>query len=394
MATSLGIILILGMIGNVLFSKMKLPGLLGMLLVGMIIGPYGIELLSHETLIELGDFRKIALIVILLRAGLGLKKEQLQRVGVSAVKMSFIPGLLEGFTIAFLAMQLFGFTFPQGAVLGFIVAAVSPAVVVPRMLSFTERGLGSKRGVPTLILAGASVDDVVAITLFSAFLGIALGDVTGSITQTIVMIPVSILLGVILGVVIGFILMWSFKKYESRNTNRVIVLLSIAFLMTAFEDLLKDKIEIAALLGIMTIGFILIEKIPDVAQGLATKLNKIWIGAEILLFVLVGAQVNTSVALDSGALGLGIILIGLIARSIGVWISVAGSGFTNKEKLFAVISYTPKATVQAAIGAIPLERGLAHGEQILAIAVLAILVTAPVGAIAINYAAPRCLDED
>jgi len=382
------------MIGNLLFTKMKLPGLLGMLLVGMIIGPYGVKLLSSETLIELGDFRKIALIVILLRAGLGLRKEQLQRVGAAAVKMSFIPGLLEGFTIALLAMQLFEFTFPQGAVLGFIVAAVSPAVVVPRMLHFTERGLGSKRGVPTLILAGASVDDVVAITLFSAFLSIALGDVTGSITQTILMIPVSILLGIFLGVVVGFILMWSFKKFESRNTNRVIILLSIAFLMTAFEDLLKGKIEIAALLGIMTIGFILIEKIPAVAQGIATKLNKVWIGAEILLFVLVGAQVNTSVALDSGALGLGIIAIGLLARSVGVWISVAGSGFTTKEKLFAVVSYTPKATVQAAIGAIPLERGLAHGELILAIAVLAILITAPVGAIAINYAAPRCLDED
>ncbi len=198
MATSLGIILILGLLGNLLFTRMKLPGLLGMLLVGIVIGPHGFSLLSPETLIDLGDFRTIALIIILLRAGLGLGKKQLKQVGSAAVRMSFIPGLLEGFFIAFLSTKFFGFTFVEGGILGFVIAAVSPAVVVPRMLDFAERGLGMKRGIPTLVLAGASVDDVVAITLFSAFMGVATSEVQ-SISSTIISIPISIFLGILLG---------------------------------------------------------------------------------------------------------------------------------------------------------------------------------------------------
>lgn len=390
MATSLAIMLILGLGVNVLFTKLKLPGLLGMLILGVIVGPYVLNWLDADTLRLSGDFRKIALIIILLRAGLGISRDDLNRVGTTAIKLSCVPGIVEGFTIAFVSVKLLGFTFIEGGILGFIIAAVSPAVVVPQMLHYLDNGIGTNKGIPTLILAGSSIDDVFAITLFTTFLGLYSGTHV-NIGIQILSIPVSILLGIVLGLIMGLIMVRLFKSYYIRDTRKVLLILGVAILLTVIENALKNKLEIAGLLGVMTIGFIILEKKPEVASRLAGKFNKIWIFAEILLFVLVGAQVNISVALHAGLTGLAIIFIGLIGRSVGVILSTLGTNLNWKERMFCVISYVPKATVQAAIGAIPLGLGIPSGEVILAIAVLSILVTAPLGAIAIKASAKRLL---
>jgi solute carrier family 9B (sodium/hydrogen exchanger), member 1/2 len=391
MATSLAIIILLGLLFNTLFAKIKLPGLLGMLILGALIGPYGFNLLQPEIMNISADFRKIALIVILLRAGIGISREDLKRVGAPAIRMSCIPGIVEGFFIAFAATKFLGFSFIQGGMLGFIIAAVSPAVVVPQMLNFMEKGIGTNKGIPTLILAGASIDDVFAITIFSTFLGLYSGSQV-NIGVKLLGIPVSIILGIAAGVVIGFILVHVFNKYHIRDTKKVLLILGASTLLTTLEQIVKSKIEVASLLGVMTIGFIILEKLPQVGKRLALKFNKIWVFAEILLFVLVGAQVNVNVALNAGAVGIVVILIGLIGRSIGVIIALLKTDLNWKERLFCVIAYIPKATVQAAMGAIPLSLGVASGEIILAVAVLSILITAPIGAIAISLFAPSLLE--
>lgn len=390
MSTSLAIIILLGLLANILFTKINLPGLLGMLLLGMILGPYVLDWISSDLLRVSADFRQIALIIILLRAGMGIGSDDLRKVGSPALKLSCIPGLFEGFTIAFLSTKVLGFSFIEGGILGFIIAAVSPAVVVPAMLDFQERRLGTNKGIPTLILAGASIDDVFAITIFTTFIGLYSGSHV-NIGVQILNIPISIILGVILGTIIGFIMVRIFEKYHIRDTKKVLLILGSAILLTALEKFLKNSVEIAGLLGVMAIGFIILEKRPVVAKRLSHKFNKIWIFAEILLFVLVGAQVNISVAFNAGLNGLLIIFIGLIARSIGVIISLLGTNLNWKERLFCTIAYIPKATVQAAIGAVPLALGVKSGEIILAIAVLSILVTAPLGAIGIKATGKRLL---
>lgn len=390
MATSLAIIILLGLLANTLFTKLRMPGLLGMLIIGVIIGPYGLDLLQADIMNASADFRKIALIIILLRAGFGISVEDLNKVGKTALKMSCLPGLIEGFFIAFAATKFLGFSFIQGGLLGFIIAAVSPAVVVPQMLNFMEKGIGTNKGIPTLILAGSSIDDVFAITIFSTFLGLYSGSHV-NIGAKLLEIPISIILGIAAGAIIGFIMVWVFKKYHIRDTKKVLLIVGASILLTALESLLKNKVEIAGLLGVMTIGFIVLERLPDVGKRLALKLNKIWVFAEILLFVLVGAQVNISVALDAGAMGIVVILIGLLGRSIGVIISVLGTNLNWKERFFCIISYIPKATVQAAMGAIPLSLGVTSGDVILAVAVLSILITAPLGAIAINASSTKLL---
>ncbi|WIV12958.1 cation:proton antiporter [Proteiniborus sp. MB09-C3] len=390
MASSLAIILLLGLPANKLFEKIKIPGLLGMLILGIIIGPYGLNLLQADMIHASADLRKIALIIILLRAGLGINKDDLKKIGGTALKMSCIPGLIEGFFIALASVKLLNFSFVQGGILGFIIAAVSPAVVVPSMLRLIESNMGTKKGIPTLILAGASIDDVFAITIFSAFLGLYSG-AHMNIGIQILSIPISILLGIASGIIIGFIMIKIFKKYHIRDTKKVLLILGLSILLTELENLLKTKIEIASLLGVMTIGFIIVDKMPNVGKRLASKFNKIWVFAEILLFVLVGAQVNIRVALNAGGVGIIVILIGIIGRSIGVIISLLGTDLNWKERLFCVIAYVPKATVQAAMGAVPLSLGVGSGDVILAIAVLSILITAPLGAIGINISAEKLL---
>ncbi|AHM57879.1 sodium/proton antiporter, CPA1 family (plasmid) [Peptoclostridium acidaminophilum DSM 3953] len=393
MALSLSLILLLGLTFNKIFEKMKLPGLLGMLILGIAIGPYGLDIISKDILRISSDLRKIALVVILLRAGLGIKRETLNKIGVPALKMSCIPGLCEGFAIMFAASFLLGIPKLEAGMLGFIIAAVSPAVIVPKMLDFINRRKGHEKGIPTLILAGASIDDVFAITLFSTFLGMYGGE-NVNIAVKIFEIPLSILLGMLLGAVIGIVMVYMFKKYHIRDTKKTLILLGVAIIMTALEDSLKDIVPIASLLGVMTVGFVLLEKDSIVAHRLSEKFNNIWVFAELVLFVLVGAQVNIHVALDSGFVGLIVILIGLTARSIGVFISVAGTSFNFKEKLFCVIAYVPKATVQAAIGAVPLVAGVKSGEIILAIAVMAIMITAPLGDLGVKLAGEKWLIAD
>lgn len=393
MALSLAIIIIFGVLFNRVFNKLKLPGLLGMLILGILIGPYGFNLINQEILSISPDLRKIALIVILLRAGFGIEKETLKKVGIPAIKLSFIPGLLEGFTIIFIASYLFGLSFVEAGILGFIIAAVSPAVVVPQMLDLIDKKRGSKKGIPTLILTGASIDDVISITIFSTFLGFY-GGTQINIFRKILTIPVSILAGVILGTITAFVLIYIFKKYHLRDTKKALLILSSAILLTGLEDVLKDIFPIAALLGVMTIGFILQEKYKIVSTRLAAKLNKIWVFAEIMLFVLVGAEVNIHLAIDSGFYGLIIIFLGLIARGVGVLISLVGTELNWKERIFSVIAYTPKATVQAAIGAVPLAVGVRSGDLILAMAVFAIIITAPLGAVGIKLAGENLLTKD
>lgn len=391
MATGLAIIVLFGLLSNRLFSKFKVPGLLGMILVGVLIGPYGFDLLSKEVLLASADFRKIALIVILLRAGLGIKREDLKKVGRPAINLSIIPGLLEGFAILYISMKLFGFTFIQGGILGFIIAAVSPAVIVPSMLHLMEKGIGKAKNVPTLIMAGASIDDVFAITIFSAFMGMYGGGHV-NIAAKILSIPLSILLGIIAGAIIGMVLIKMFKKYHIRDTSKMLAILGSAILLTTFETIVKSKVEIAGLLGVMTIGFIIFEKMPHVGERMALKFDKVWVFAEILLFVLVGAEVNVALALNAGGKGILLVLMGLVARSIGVILSLAGTELNRKEKLFCVFAYIPKATVQAAIGAIPLSMGVESGDLILSLAVLSIIITAPLGAIAIKASGHKLLE--
>ena len=390
MATSFALIALLGLLSGALFERIKLPGLLGMIIVGGLIGPYGFSLLSEDILRTSGDLRNIALIVILLRAGLGIEKKVIKKVGKPAIKLSFIPGILEGLTIAFLSVQLFDFSFIQGGILGFIIAAVPPAVIVPAMLDLIDRGCGQEKNIPTLILAGASIDDVFAVTIFSAFLGIyGGGDV--NIGTEIFTIPLSIILGVIIGLMFGWILIKVFQRFDIPSTQKMLFVLSAAILLTTFEKAIETKIEIAGLLGVMAIGFILFEKMPAVGKQLASTFNEVWIFAQVLLFVLVGAQVNIGLALDAGLKGIILIGIGLLARSIGVLLSLIGTELNKKEKLFSIIAYIPKATVQAAIGAVPLAMGVESGDLILSLAVLSIVLTAPLGAILIKATGDRLL---
>lgn len=383
MATSIAIIILLAIVSNFIFEKIKLPGLLGMLILGITIGPYGFNLIHGDLLNISSDLRKIALIVILLRAGMGIKTSDLKKIGKPAIKMSCIPGILEGFFIAFISTKLLGFTFIQGGILGFIIAAVSPAVVVPQMISLIDNKIGTKKSIPTLILAGASIDDVFAITILTSFLALYSGK-NVNIASQLLQIPLSIILGIVLGLILGFVIIYLFKKCSINDVKKILIVLAISILLTTLETIFKDKLLIASLLGVMTIGFVLTEKLPNVAAPLSQGLNTLWIFAEILLFVLVGAQVNISVAFTSGAIGIIIIFIGLVGRSIGVIISLIGTNLNVKERIFCVISYIPKATVQAAMGALPLSLGVVSGDFILAISVLSILITAPLGAIGIK----------
>ncbi|MCT4563725.1 MAG: cation:proton antiporter [Maledivibacter sp.] len=391
MIKSILLILLLGILGNKVFNFIKLPGLLGMILVGIIIGPYGFNLLDKAILDNSSDIRMLALIVILLRAGLGLNRETLNKVGKVAIKMSAIPCLFEGFTITLVAYKLLGIPFLEAGMLGFIVAAVSPAVVVPSMLYLREKGLGMKKGIPIIILAGASVDDVFAITLFTTFIGLSF-NTQSTIALQLLQIPMQVIGGILIGIIFGYILykIYRYKNIKLNDMEKLAILI-ISSLMIV---IIGDTAHIAGLLGVMTLGFILLEKANDFASNFEIELNKVWFFAQIFLFVLIGAEVNIYVAWKAGLIGALIILIGLIARSIGVIIALQGSNLNIKEKIFCTIAYSPKATVQAAIGGIPLAMGVASGNLILAIAVLAVILTAPLGAVGIKLLAPILLEKN
>lgn len=391
MAISLSLIILLGILSNYIFEKLKLPGLIGMLLLGIIIGPYSLNLINENLLNISADLRKIALIVILLRAGFGIKKTDLKAIGKPALKMSCIPGIFEGFSIAIASIFIFDFTFIQGGILGFILAAVSPAVVVPQMINLINSNRGTKKNIPTLILAAASIDDVFAITIMTGFMGLY-GGKNINIIGEILGIPISIFLGIGLGLVMAFILLRLFKYFNLNNTKKVLIVLATAISITYLEVALEHIVTIASLLGVITMSFILMDKEPKISKSLSESFNKIWCLAEILLFVLVGAQVNISVALKAGFLGILIVLIGLLFRTIGVIISLTNTNLNYKEKLFCIISYIPKATVQAAMGAVPLSMGVESGDLILAVSVVSILLTAPLGALGMSLLSKPLLD--
>lgn len=392
MAISLALIILLGLFSDHLFRRIKLPGLIGMLLVGIFLGPYVFNVIDPAILTVSSDFRMIALIVILLRAGFATKKDTLNRIGKTAILMGFVPAVFEGAAITFIAPVFFDISILESAILGFIVAAVSPAIVVPMMLRFIESNKGAKKGIPTLLLASSSLDNVFAIVISSALIGMYSGKGT-NIFMKLLDIPVSISLGIALGVAIGFALYWVFKKYQPRATKEGMIVIGSAILLTWLEKTVRPFVAVSALSGVIAIGFIILEKSEPIAHKISRKLGKIWVFAEILLFVLVGAQVNIHVAWNAGLAGLVIIFIGLIARSTGTYISLIKTGLNIREKLFCMASYIPKATVQAAIGAVPLSLGIKSGDIILAVAVLAILFTAPLGAIGMNIIGEKVLEK-
>ena len=391
MLLSLSLILILGMFMGWICRKMKLPALLGMLITGIILGPYGLNLLDGSILGISAELRKIALIIILTRAGLGLDLSGLKKLGRPAVLMCFVPASFELLGMILLAPKLMGLSVLESAVMGAVLAAVSPAVVVPRMVKLMDEGYGVKEGIPQLILAGASVDDVYVIVLFSTFVGMMQGE--GASILKFVNIPVSIFFGIAIGLFLGVLLAYFFKKVHIRDTSKVLIILSISFLLVVIEDKLTTAITFSSLIAVMFIGIGLQKKREAVAKRLSVKYGKLWVAAEVFLFVLVGATVNIEYLGKIGAKAFVVIIGALIFRMFGVFVCLLGTNLQRKERLFAMMAYTPKATVQAAIGGIPLALGLACGDTVLTVAVLAIVFTAPLGAFAIDWSYKKLLNK-
>ena len=389
MLLSIALILIVGMSMGWICQKCKLPSLLGMLATGVILGPYVLNLLDSSILGISSELRKIALIIILTRAGLGLDLSGLKKIGRPAVLMCFVPASFELLGMILIAPKLMGLSLLEAAIMGAVLAAVSPAVVVPRMVKLMDEGYGVKEGIPQLILAGASVDDVYVIVLFSTFVGMMQGE--GASVLSFVNIPVSILLGIAIGLLIGFILAYFFKRVHIRDTSKVLIILSISFLLVVLEDALTTAITFSALIAIMFIGIGLQRNREVVAKRLSVKYGKLWVAAEVFLFVLVGATVNIGYLGKVGVQALVVIIGALAFRMLGVFVCLLGTRLKRKERLFVMMAYTPKATVQAAIGGIPLALGFACGDTVLTVAVLAIVLTAPLCAFAIDFSYKKLL---
>lgn len=382
MLLSISLILLLGMSLGWICKKIKLPSLVGMLLTGVLLGPYVFDLIDSSILGISSDLRKIALIIILTRAGLSLDFAGLKKIGRPGLLMCFIPATFELVGMLILAPPLLGLSLAESALLGSVLAAVSPAVVVPRMVKLLEEGYGTKKGIPQLILAGASVDDVYVIVLFTTFLGIMQGE--SASVMSFVNIPVSIVLGIVMGLLLGFILSRFFEKVHIRDTVKVIIILSLSFVLVAIEDAMNTPITFSALIAIMFIGVSVQKFRPSVARRISAKYNKLWVCAEVFLFVLVGSVVNINYLGNVGISAVLIIFGVLMFRMAGVFVCLIRTHLNIKERLFVMLAYTPKATVQAAIGGVPLAMGLSCGDTILTVAVLAIVITAPVGAFAID----------
>lgn len=389
---SLAIILLLGLLLGELFKKLRLPSLLGMLLTGILIGPYALDLID-PTVLELSpQLRKIALIIILARAGMSLNISDLKKVGRPAVLMCFVPACFEIIGMVLLAPKLLGVSVADAAIMGAVVGAVSPAVIVPKMLKITEEGYGKDKSIPQLILAGASVDDVFVIVMFYAFLSLSQ---TGEVSaMSFVSIPASILLGAAAGLFFGFACGQVFKRFHIRDTVKIIVLLSISLLFVAFEDTFQNKVPFSALIGVMCIGIAVQKVKPELSPRLSQRYNKLWVAAEIILFVLVGASVDLSYAMRFGLRAILLIFAVLLFRVTGVFVCLIKTKLSRMEKLFCMLAYLPKATVQAAIGGIPLSMGLSCGDAVLSVAVLAIIITAPLGAFLIDLTYKKLLNKD
>lgn len=386
MLLSISLILLLGMSLGYICQKLKLPSLIGMLLTGIILGPYVLNLLDPNILAISGDLRKIALIIILTRAGLGLDLSALRKLGRPAILMCFLPATFELLAVLLLAPTLLDLSPLESLILGSVLATVSPAVVVPRMVKLMDEGY---KGIPDLILAGASVDDVYVIVLFSTFIGMAQGQ--GANIMSFINIPISIFLGILIGLLLGYVLAFFFKNIHIRDTSKVLIILSISLLLVVLEDSLTTSITFSSLISIMFIGVGLKKNREIVAKRLSIKYGKLWVGAEVFLFVLVGATVNINYLTHVGFKALLLIILALIFRMFGVFVCLLKAKLNKKEKLFAMLAYTPKATVQAAIGGIPLSLGLACGDTVLTVAVLAIILTATLGAFAIDLSYKKLL---
>jgi NhaP-type Na+/H+ or K+/H+ antiporter len=400
MAIGLAEIIILCLLADWAFKYFRIPGLIGMLAVGAVLGPAFMGQLNPSLLAVGTDLRMIALIVILLRAGFELSRESLNRVGLQALLLSFVPAAFEALAVTVLGPPLLGLSRMESAILGTVLAAVSPAVVVPMMVQFNRERRGTAKGIPTLVLAAASIDDVTVIVAYSVLIGIHVGGHV-NLAWKVAGIPLAIGTGIAGGLLIGVILYRIFDRFNPRATKRALTVIGVAIVLVQLGNYLETRdIPFAALLSVMAIGFVILEKRERMAHELSAKLGKIWIFAEIILFAMVGAQVKFQAAIDAGWRGAALILLALIARSLGTWLSVPGAGFSWKEKLFVVIAYLPKATVQAAIGSAPLAmmaaRGMptAPGEMILAVAVMSIVLTAPAGAWAIAWAGRNLLTVD
>ena len=390
MLTSIAVILLLGLFIGWIFSKLKLPSLLGMILVGIVLGPHALNMIDESILGISADLRQIALVIILTRAGLSLDITELKKVGRPAVLMCFVPACIEILGTVIFAPLLLNVTILEAAIIGSVIAAVSPAVIVPRMIKLMEEGYGVKKSIPQLILAGASVDDVFVIVIFTALTSLAK---VGTISiGSFIGIPVSIVLGILLGGLVGYIFTVFFKKYHMRDSVKLLIMISISFLLLELQNRLEGILPISGLLAIMSMGIMIKQKYDVLAKRLSVKYNKLWIAAEIFLFVLVGATVDMKYVLSAGVGAVLLIICALTFRMAGVALSLVKTDLVKKERLFCMLAYTPKATVQAAIGAIPLSMGLECGNIVLTVAVLAILITAPFGAICVDRLYKKLLE--
>ena len=382
MLTSIALILLSGLFFSFIFTKMKLPGLLGMILVGIALGPHAMNLIDTSILNISADLRQIALVIILTRAGLSLNITDLKKIGRPAVLMCFVPALVEMVGTIIFAPMLLGITHLEAAIMGSVIAAVSPAVVVPRMIKLIDEGYGKDKSIPQLILAGASVDDVFVIVVFTVLTAFAsTGEITGT---SFLQIPLSIILGFLLGVIVGLCLVSFFRKVHIRDSVKVMIILSISFLLLELENRLEGIIPVSGLLAIMSMGITLNQKYDVLSKRISIKYNKLWLCAEVFLFVLVGIAVDIKYAFAAGAASVVVVMLALVFRMTGVFLSLVKTDLNKKERLFCMLSYTPKATVQAAIGTIPLAMGLDCGSIVLTVAVISILITAPFGAICID----------
>lgn len=391
MLISIALILLVGMFMGWLCKKIKLPGLLGMLFTGIILGPYVLNFIDDSILSISADLRKIALIIILTRAGLSLDIKDLKKVGRPAVLMCFVPACFEMAGMILLAPRILGISTLDAAIMGAVVAAVSPAVVVPKMIKLMESGYGVKQGIPQLILAGASVDDVFVIVMFTAFTGLAQGEAVS--LKSFVNVPLSVITGIFVGLAAGCLLAKFFEKVHIRDTSKVMILLSVSFILVTAEDYVADMIPFASLIGVMASGISLQKKREVVAKRLSSKFNKLWVVSEIMLFVLVGAAVDIQYAVKAGIASVFLIFSVLIFRMTGVFVCLLKTKLNIKERAFCMLAYMPKATVQAAIGGLPLAMGLSCGNIVLSVAVIAILITAPLGAFCIDMTYKRFLQQ-
>ena len=398
MLTSLALIFLVGLSLAAIFKAIKLPRIIGMLITGIVLGPYVLDWFDSSILGISAQLRQIALVIILIKAGLSLNLKDLKKVGRPAILMAFLPAVFEIVAFVIFAPLLLKVNYVEAAIMGAVLGAVSPAVVVPRMVQLMDEKYGTEEGIPQMILAGASLDDVFVIVLFTAFVGMGQGNSVQ--VMDFLNIPISIVLGILLGAIVGFALAWFFeicfkKNHPIRNSIKVIIVLGFAFLLLAVETWLDDIVSVSGLLAIMSMALVVaMRSAHEVTARLQGKFGKLWLAAEVILFVLVGAAVDIRYTLEAGGWAILLIFVGLFFRCVGVWLCMLGTKLNQKERLYCLIAYLPKATVQAAIGGVPLALGLPCGNIVLSVAVLSILITAPLGAICMDLTYTKLLKQE